>query len=96
MQPFQGIVFKSSVVTTLLFCLLASPAFAAAKESVYDRVMRRRTLRCGYFEEVPFTNIDPNTNKKSGIAVELAETLAAQLDVKLEWTEAVNFGTIAH
>lgn len=83
------------LIAVLFLSLISTDILAdAAKESVYDRVMRTRTLRCGYFEEVPFTNIDPNTNKKTGIAIELAEALAAQLDLKLEWTESVNFATL--
>lgn len=63
------------------------------KQSVYDRVMASGTLRCGYFEEAPFTIVDPNTDKKSGISVELAEKVAAELGLKIEWASPINFGT---
>lgn len=79
----------------LLFIVAAFPAFAAnTHETAYQRVMRTGTIRCGYFEEVPFTIVDPNTGKKSGIAVELAETVAAQLGLKVEWAEPIKFATI--
>jgi len=65
-----------------------------AQESVYARVIRTGVLRCGYFSEAPFTIIDPNTGKKSGIAVEIAEKIADELGVKLEWVSAENFGEL--
>lgn len=66
-----------------------------AKQSVYQRVISSGTLRCGYFEEAPFTIIDPNTGAKSGIAVDLAEKIGSELGLKIEWVSAVNFGAIA-
>jgi len=65
-----------------------------AKESVYDRVMRTGTLRCGYFIEPPFTFSDPNTGKKSGIAVDLAEKIATELNLKLEWSMETSFASL--
>jgi ABC-type amino acid transport substrate-binding protein len=85
-------LFLGLVVSVLLSGVALNVANTASattiidKESAYDRVMRTGVLRCGFFEEAPFTNIDPNTNKKSGIAVELAENMAAQLGLKIEWT----------
>lgn len=64
------------------------------KQSVYERVLSSGVLRCGYFEEAPFTIVDPNTGAKSGIAVELAEKIASELGLKIEWAGAVNFGAI--
>jgi polar amino acid transport system substrate-binding protein len=86
----------NSIVLAIVIAFLSCSAVLAAdqKETAYERVMRTGILRCGYFAESPFTIIDPNTNKKSGIAVELAETIASQIGLKLEWTEEVNFGTL--
>jgi cyclohexadienyl dehydratase len=64
------------------------------KPSVYERVISSGTLRCGFFEEAPFTIIDPNTGKKTGIAVELAEKIGSALGLKVEWVGATNFGTL--
>ena len=67
---------------------------SSVHESVYERVMRTGTLRCGYFEEAPFTMVDANTGVKTGIAVELAQKIADELGVKLEWSAVANFGTL--
>ena len=71
------------------------PQAAQANPSVYDRIMRTHTLRCGTFEEPPFTILDVNTNKRTGIAVELAERIAHDLNLKLEWVPISNFTTIS-
>lgn len=85
-----AIVFLACAMT-----LGTGAAFAADKESVYDRVMRTRTLKCGFFEENPFTIVDPNTNKHSGIANDLAETIAKQLGLKIQWEGVANFANMA-
>jgi polar amino acid transport system substrate-binding protein len=87
-------MFIRFFIAVIIAATISLPAFAAEKETTYERVMRTGTLRCGYFAENPFTIIDPNTNKKTGIAVELAETVASQIGLKLEWTEEVNFATL--
>lgn len=88
-------IVQYCVLLLTLICISSTMAFAASeKESIYDRVMRTGTLRCGYFAENPFTIIDPNTNKKTGIAVEVAKAVTQQLGLKLEWVEEVNFGTL--
>lgn len=80
----------------ILFCLLlfvSLPAAAQQKETAYDRVMRTHTMRCGYFIEPPFTARDENTGHMSGIAVDLAETMARELDIKIQWSEQISFAT---
>ena len=64
------------------------------KQSVYERVISSGILRCGYFAEAPFTIIDPNTGKHTGIAVELAEKIAEELGLKIDWVSAESFGTL--
>jgi polar amino acid transport system substrate-binding protein len=65
-----------------------------AAVSVYERVMQRGVLRCGTFEEAPFTMLDVNTGKRSGYSVELAERVAREWHVKLEWVPVSNFGAM--
>ncbi|MDD5587071.1 MAG: transporter substrate-binding domain-containing protein [Alphaproteobacteria bacterium] len=69
----------------------ARPQAVAAKESVYDRVMRTRTLRCAYLVYPPETIKDPNTGKLTGIIVDTMEELGRQLGWKIDWVAEVGF-----
>jgi polar amino acid transport system substrate-binding protein len=62
------------------------------KESAFDRVMRTGVLRCGYYVFAPVTVRDPNTGKLSGLSVDMMERIAASANLKVEWTEEVDFG----
>ncbi len=73
----------------LFIALIATsfPAFAAEKESAFDRVMKTQTIRCGYFTWSPFLMKDPNTGKFSGIYHDVMEEIGKKLSLKIEWTE---------
>jgi len=80
----------------MMFCVVlfvSLPAFAQQKESTYDRVMRTHSMRCGYFIEPPFTIRDENTGHMWGIAVDLVQAIAKELDIKIEWSEQISFAT---
>ncbi|MBL8640667.1 MAG: transporter substrate-binding domain-containing protein [Alphaproteobacteria bacterium] len=84
------------LLLTFLLLTLAAPAWAGDdkdKESAFDRVMRTGTIRCGYFVWPPFLAIDPNTKKKSGIFFDIVEEMGKRLELKIEWTQELNFGT---
>jgi polar amino acid transport system substrate-binding protein len=78
---------KSLLFALLLVVVFAPCAFAAENESVYDRVMRTGTIRCGYFTWAPFLMKDPNTGEFSGIYHDVIEALGKQLNLKIEWAE---------
>lgn len=84
-----------NIALTLLMLLFTFPAFAeeGAKESVYDRVMRTGTIRCGYFVWPPFIAKDPNTGAMSGVFYDLTEELGKRLELKILWEQELNFGT---
>jgi ABC-type amino acid transport substrate-binding protein len=93
MSPISNIIIATAtaaIVSGLIFHSNAIPV-QTAKPNVYERVINSGVLRCGYFVEPPFTIIDPNTGAKSGIAVELAEKIAEELNLKIEWRDASNF-----
>ena len=64
----------------------------AAKESVYDRVMRTGTLRCAYLAYPPEIMKDPNTGKLSGYVVDITEEIGRQLNLKIDWVTELGFG----
>jgi polar amino acid transport system substrate-binding protein len=85
---------KNSILS-LLVLLFAIPAFAAEeKESVYDRVMRTGTIKCGYYVAPPEFGKDPNTGEFSGIGYEVAEAVAEKLALKIDWAEEVGWGVM--
>lgn len=93
MKPLKEKQMRKLVLTIVAF-LIAVPAFAADKESAYDRVIRTGTLRCGYALWPPTAMAkDPKTGEMTGIFVEIAEEMAENLNVKLEWTEETGWGS---
>lgn len=66
---------------------------AMPKESVYDRIMRTRTIRCGYFVHPPFLSKEANSGKLTGLYVDFMEALASIVGLKIEWASELNFST---
>ena len=91
MKPFH------TILLAVLFSVLASFAVhsylnkdapvIAEHESVFDRVMRTKTLRCGYVVYEPTIIKDPNTGKMSGIMHDVIEVIAQRLELKVDWVE---------
>jgi polar amino acid transport system substrate-binding protein len=62
-------------------------------ESVYDRVMRTGTIRCGYVVWPPSISKDPNTGQLSGLMYDYMNALGEATGLKIEWTEELNLAT---
>lgn len=77
------------VTLIIISCFVfMSAAFAKDRtESVFERVNRTGTIRCGYFTWAPFLMIDPNTREFSGIYYDVIEEIGKQLHLKIEWVE---------
>ncbi|MBM3602920.1 MAG: amino acid ABC transporter substrate-binding protein, partial [Alphaproteobacteria bacterium] len=70
------------------------PAKQFAKQSsAFDRIVRTKTIRCGYITYPPYLIKDPNTGEFSGVAFDFMTAIAKELDTKLEWVEEVGWGT---
>lgn len=76
------------VVSFFLFVFLLLPS-AAKADSVYDRVIKSGTIKCGYFLYPPVVMKDPNTGEFSGIFYEYVEALAKNLSLKVDWVEEI-------
>lgn len=85
------IVLLAVVLSVLAVKLLDSDNGASSGESAFERVMRTGVIRCGYYVFPPVTYRDPNTKELSGWAVDMMNSVAEKADLKLEWTEEVNF-----
>jgi ABC-type amino acid transport substrate-binding protein len=65
----------------------------AATESAFDRVMRTKTIRCGYVVYAPTIIRDPNTKQLSGIMHDVIEGIAQRLELKVDWVEEATWAT---
>lgn len=89
-------------ITTIIIAAIVSYVVAistsstgpvtASKESVYDRVMRTGTIRCGYYVAEPYTIKDLKTGKLSGIWHDYVEEMGKELKLKIDWTEEIGLG----
>ncbi|MFY9288229.1 MAG: transporter substrate-binding domain-containing protein [Alphaproteobacteria bacterium] len=66
---------------------------AVTQETAFERVMRTKTLRCGYAPVGLALQKDPNTGALSGTVYDVMEALGSALDIKIDWAEEITFGT---
>ncbi|MDP9195994.1 MAG: transporter substrate-binding domain-containing protein [Pseudomonadota bacterium] len=84
---------KFFLLPLFLVLTLALPVAAQEKkESVYDRVMRTGTIRCGYFSWYPAVIKDPVTGEFKGIVYEYMSALGRALNLKIDWVEEIGLG----
>ncbi len=73
--------------------ILTTPAHAdLPNEPVFARVMKTKTINCGYFVWAPYITKDVNTGKFAGINYEIMEAIAKNLQLKLNWSAEVGVG----
>jgi ABC-type amino acid transport substrate-binding protein len=60
---------------------------APVEKSLYDKVMEKGEISCGYVNYPPFLSKDPNTGKMSGIGVDIMTRVAELMKVKLRWAQ---------
>lgn len=77
----------------ILIVLMAFPAWAAQKESAFERVLRTGTIRCGYTVYDPIIIKDPNTGVLSGLLYDYMENMGKRLGLKVEWALEINLTT---
>lgn len=77
-----------------LLLVLSAPAFAADRDSAYDRVMKTQTIRCGYGVTKPWIYNNLETNEMIGPMADITREIAAQTGLKLEWPEETGWGNL--
>src|SRR5438874_1363658 len=89
------------VVAFLVLCALGCnsrrptpTAIQVSANVVYDRVMSSGVIHCGYVVYPPGLLKDPNTGKLSGVFYDIMESAAKSLQLRLEWTEEVGWGSM--
>lgn len=76
---------------TVLFS--SNKSYAADSSSVYDRVMKSGTIRCGYAIFPPFLMKDNNGNL-SGIAYDAFNAMAKTMSLQVKWVEEVPWDSL--
>lgn len=84
-----------SKLFTFLIVLTTIVASTAQAESTFERVMRTKTLNCGYTVWAPYVIKDANTGELSGINYEAMEAIGRYLGLKVNWNMEVGVGDIA-
>ncbi len=91
-------IIPISVLTTvltvfLIFHFVDSPYLEnqEPQETVFERVLRTNTLRCGYWQWPPLTSKDPVTGEMSGIFYEYVNELGNILNLDIEWVKDTGF-----
>ena len=87
-------VIVSAIIALVTVWIFKPSNQSTQKESVYDRVMRTKTLRCGYAIWNPLLIKDPNTGKLSGVFYDYMNEISKRTGIKIEWKEEVGFGEI--
>ena len=86
------------VALIALGLVIARPAghesVPAKQESVFDHVMKTRTIRCGYAVWRPALWKEPNTEEIKGITHDIMEEIGKKLDIKIVWAEETGWGAI--
>jgi polar amino acid transport system substrate-binding protein len=82
----------AGLITVLAF---GSVSEARADAGVLKRVLDSHKLRCGYINYAPYTLKNPNSNALTGISVEAMDAIGKKLDLEIEWTEEVGYGSFA-
>jgi len=70
----------------------ASAPTAAQHSTVFERVMKTNTLRCGYAVATPWFMVDPNTKALSGVDYDVTMAVADKMGVKVDWVEETGWG----
>lgn len=66
----------------------------SAGQSVLERIINRREIRCGYINYPPYFNKDVNTGKVSGLMVDIMNAIGTKLDLKITWAVETSWGTM--
>lgn len=69
----------------------AGETASTQQETAFERVMRTKTLRCGYILYDFVVNKDPNTGAMSGILVDALTEMTSRLGWKVEWAEDIPY-----
>ena len=86
-----------AVAVVALLVVIVRPAGhdgAPKEETAFERVMRTRTIRCGYAIWNPSLFKDMKTGEMRGITHDIMEEVGKKLDLRIDWAEEAGWGSI--
>jgi ABC-type amino acid transport substrate-binding protein len=92
-----GISVLSALITAVVVFLLlphGQSGPGTTQATAYDRILASGVIRCGYVPYPPGLIKDPNTGKVSGVFADAIMEAAANLGLKVDWTEEVGWGSM--
>lgn len=91
------IIALSVILSVLATHLVMAPEVKndAVKETAFDRVMRTRTIRCGYFVMDSLLTKDLKTGRMAGPGYEIVVAMAKNLNLKVDWVSEAGFAAMA-
>lgn len=84
---------KSIFITLLVIALVAGLYFFVTKDNAPDSIQEEATIKAGYIIYPPLMTRDEATGQLAGVSYDIAEAVAKEMGVKIEWTEEVGWGT---
>jgi len=91
----RGMFGLAAAVPAALALAAAPSAMAAESQGTWDRIMSTRTLRVGgVVGEEPNFHKDPQTGEWSGFDIDMGQSIAKILDVKLQVVETTWGGSV--
>lgn len=106
-MKFPGVIFTSLLVSgvvvwavggfnrqTPVVQTVTTQTEAAANLSTYDRVIKDKTLRCGFTHWPPYIVKDPATGQMAGFMVDYMEEFGRAFDMKVTWETEISMTDI--
>ena len=93
MRNFIVIICLFAIATGCGSSAAENTTAAANKQTVYDRITTKKTIRAAYLNYPPACMKDTKTGVMSGIFVDVLTKACDNLGLKLEWTEEVGWAS---
>jgi len=89
-----GFIIAVMVISYVTSMWFGGTGKIGGTESLKDRIIKAGKIRVGYVIYPPSSIKDPNTGKLSGIFVDALDEAGKNLNLKVDWTEEVGWGSM--
>ncbi len=84
---------KKSLAFIILAVVIATGLYFVLQNNHAEAPVTETTIQAGYIIYPPLMTRDEATGQLSGVSYDIAEAVAKEMGVKIEWTEEVGWGT---